>query len=178
VARKTSTYYRFLITFIFTCIALFSGESYRPAHADTERLVLDLPMYGELVHDRLNAQAEQLVEVVINRQFRENPNLSLIQVVVVGDRHGESIPLLVTAVSRSQWQENPQVNAWTRYYSDSYALLERHGQVGTVAIATSGATYGNGGDRATQLTQPQIDRALDEDRLTGATIQENLSNID
>lgn len=162
-----------LIAFIAAWILGFLDGSNRPAQAEMQGVVIDIPIYGQTIYTDLTAQAELLVGNAINDQFGQNPVLSSVQVVVTGDRHGEIIPILTTTVSRTQWQENPQVNAWTKYYSASYALLQRHEQVETVAIAPIRSTAVSNLERSFQ-----IDEAFDSGRLTGPPAQAYLSDLD
>lgn len=154
------------------CVAGFLGGSYRPAHAEVQDVVIDMPVYGQTFYSDLISRAELMVGDVINRQFSQNADLSTIQVMVMGDRNGEIIPILTTTVSRVQWQENPQVSVWTRY-STSYALLQRHEQAETVALAPVRST-----DMSDWQRSFQIDEAFDSGRLTGEEAQEYLSDLD
>jgi hypothetical protein len=156
------------------CVLILSG-SYQPARAEDERIVIDMPINGQVIHSTLIAQAESLLGEAISRQFSQNANLSTLQVDVVGDRHGEIIPVLTVTVSRAQWQANPQVSAWSRYYSASYALLQRHESEETVAMApvsSAGSTDASVEDRF------WIDQAFDSGRLTGPAAQDYLSDLD
>ncbi|MBW4489381.1 MAG: hypothetical protein KME12_16455 [Trichocoleus desertorum ATA4-8-CV12] len=162
-----------LIAVAAACILGFLNGINQPAHAEAQGVVIDIPVYGQTLYSDLTTRAESLVSNAINDQFGQNPGLSTIQVVVTGDRHGEIIPILTTTVSRTQWQENPQVNAWTKYYSASQALLQRHEQTEIVAMAPSRSTTVSGLERAFQ-----IDEAFDSGRLTGQPAQEYLSDLD
>ncbi|NJO72329.1 MAG: hypothetical protein HC833_00240 [Leptolyngbyaceae cyanobacterium RM1_406_9] len=156
------------------CVLILSG-SYQPARAEDERIVIDMPVNGQVIHNALIAQAESLLGEAIDRQFSQNANLSTLQVDVVGDRHGEMIPVLTVTVSRTQWQANPQVSAWSRYYNASYALLQRHESEETVAIApVSPAGFTN----ASVEERFWIDQAFDSGRLTGSAAQDYLSDLD
>lgn len=154
----------------------FLSGSYQPARAEDERIVIDMPVYGQVDHRNLVRQAESLLAEAINRQFSQNASLSTLQVEVMGDRNGEIIPVLTVTVSRAQWQANPQVSAWSRYYNASYALLQRHEAAETVAVAP----VGSAGRTADPEIQDRfwIDEAFDSGRLTGATAQDYLSDLD
>jgi len=163
--------------FLIVTAAAFFGffcDSYRPVHAKAESIVVDMSVYGLVESGDFFRRAEAMVSDEISRQFSQNPDLSEIEVVVVGDRHGEIVPILTTTVSRAQWQETPLVSVWTEYYNVSYALLQRHeGQpTETVARTPARATIG------AQSPISQIDRAFDEGRLTGAAAQEYLDELD
>jgi hypothetical protein len=162
--------------FLIVAVAVFCFfcDSYRPVGAEAENIVVDMSVYGLVQSGDFFRRAEAMVSDKITRQFSQNPNLSEIEVVVVGDRHGEIVPILTTSVSRAQWQETPLVSVWTEYYNTSYALLQRHEGQPTETVARTPA-------RATTVAQnpiSEIDRAFDEGRLTGAAAQEYLDELD
>ena len=68
-------------------------------------------------------EAEDLVIESIAREFQNNPGLTEITVIVTADRGRQLVPVLRSRVSRSQWQKNPQIEQWTRYFADSQYLL-------------------------------------------------------
>ena len=68
-------------------------------------------------------EAEDLVKESIAREFQNNPGLTEITVIVTADRGRQLVPVLRSRVSRSQWQKNPQIEQWTRYFADSQYLL-------------------------------------------------------
>lgn len=135
-------------------------------------VLLDMPIYNRTSSDDLIRGAESMVSQTINRHFDANPGLTEIEVVVLGNRNGDVIPVLTTAVSRSQWQENPQVSAWTKYYS-AYALIRRHDrqptQVATGPLRRSTASQG---------ISIQFERQFDSGQLTGPTIQAYTDLVD
>lgn len=133
-----------------------------------------MSVYGLVEYEDFFRRAEAMVSDEISRQFSQNPDLPKVEVMVVGDRNGEIVPILTTTVSRAQWQETPRVSIWTEYYNPSYALLQRHeGQpTETVARTPARATIND------QSPISEIDRAFDEGRLTGATAQEYLDELD
>ncbi len=96
---------------------------------------------------------------------------------MVADRNGEYIPILMTRVSRTQWQATPSVSAWTSYFNAAYALLQRHDSQDVVLANAATAASASGYSGSFQ-TQTQIDRALDEGRLTGPAAQQVLSDLD
>ncbi len=164
-----------LIAAATACMAALLNGSYRPAYAETESVVIDMPVYGQIRYGDLIRQAESLAHDAIGAQFSQNPEISTLQVVVTGDHHGEIIPILTATVSRAQWQENSQVSDWSRYYSSSYALLQRHDQDETVAIAPGRPIP----PPASSLSRSAlIDQAFDSGRLTGPAAQEYLNELD
>ncbi len=42
---------------------------------------------------------------------------------ILGDRQGQQVPLLFSRVSRSDWQQQPTIRQWTRYFATSAVLL-------------------------------------------------------
>lgn len=108
---------------------LGSGLTMARAEADGRvRVVIELPIYGQVLNRDFIAAAERLATDEIRRQFRQPLNHSILEVVVLGVRNGEVIPVITTAVSRNQWRINPQIGVWTRYNDLSYALLHRNSE--------------------------------------------------
>lgn len=165
---------QFLIAATTAFIVELLGGIYQPARSESQGIAINMPMYGQIIYGDLITEAELLVGSVINDQFAQSADLSTVQVVVMGNRNGEVIPILTTTVSRTQWQKTPQVRAWTEYYINSYALLRRHEvrQVATVAAAPVRSTATNNQE------QTSIDIAFDEGRLTGKAAQQYLDDLD
>jgi hypothetical protein len=172
---KKALIHSFWVAIATACVFCILDGNYRLARAGEERVVVNMPVYGEVVHSELAAQAESLIRDALNRQFSQRSNLSTVQVDVVGDRHGELIPLLTVTVSRAQWQANPQVSAWGRYYSASYTLLQRYESDTAVAIALARAATSM--DASVQ-DRFRIDEAFDSGHLTGPAAQDYLSYLD
>jgi hypothetical protein len=121
-----------------------------------------MPVYGQVGFPDLTVQAESLASQAIDQAFKGKADLSSVQVVLLGDRNGDIIPILTATVSRTQWQANPQVSAWSKYYSASYAFLQRSQEV--LAALPSQI-------RAFQLRKSK-------NSLTGAAAQAMLSSMD
>lgn len=144
-----------------------------PALANPDaRILLDLPLYSEIAQSDLLAQAESMVANAIADEFARDPGLMSIEVTVLGNRNGDVIPVMLTSVSRTDWQANPQVGAWSDYYQ-SYALFQRHDTplAKPVAAAPRRTT-------ARPDISVQFDRAYDSGRLTGQAIQANVDIVD
>lgn len=152
------------------------------AWAATERVVIEIPIYGQLVYSQLTAQAESMVRDSINRYFAQAGSQSAVEVVVLGDRYGEVVPILTTAVSRVEWQQNPQVSAWTQHYSASQALLERFddddSELAQLPVQPSygGSTDSDFQDHAAQTLQ--VEEAFQEGRLTPQEYTELIDALD
>lgn len=151
------------------------------AWAATERVVIEIPIYGQLIYSQLTAQAESMVRDSINRYFAQADSQSAVEVVVLGDRYGEVVPILTTAVSKVQWQQNPQVSAWTQHYSASQALLERFDDDSQLAQLPAqpsyvGSTASGFQDHAAQTLQ--VEAAFQEGRLTPQEYTELIDALD
>jgi len=157
---------------VTACIVWFLSGRYQPAYAETQNVIIDVPVYGQPVYSDLILQTELMVSEAINRQFTQNADLSTVQVVAIAHHQGEIIPILITTVSLSQWQENPQVSSWTRY-SASYALLQRHEQAETVVLKPIRSA-----NRSNFARSYQIDKAYDSGHLTGEEAQKYLNKLD
>lgn len=172
------------------CSLIMLKDSHKPAYAETQNIVIEMPVYGQVVSNNLTAEAESLVSRAINNQFSQAPTLTSVEVVVVIHRNGEVIPFLATTVSRVQWQASSQVQAWTRYYGLSNALLQRHEQETRIATSlpsnpvTPAPVVPNGTSHLESSPQAQIDRAaridnaFDSGILTGQSAQDLLDGLD
>ncbi|OCR01089.1 hypothetical protein BCD67_17085 [Oscillatoriales cyanobacterium USR001] len=69
-------------------------------------------------------EAEDIAKKSIDREFRENPNLTEISIVILVARQRQVVPILRSRVERSQWQKDPRIDQWTRYFADAKFLLE------------------------------------------------------
>lgn len=187
---------QFLIILAAACSLLMLRGSHEPAYAETQSIAIEMPVDGQVLSSNLTAAAELLVSNAINHQFAQNPTLDTVQVVVVIHRNGEVIPFLATTVSRAQWHASSQVQAWTRYYGLSHALLQRHEQETRIATSLPGsspvtpasvtppavAPTGTNNLDNSPLTPidraARIDNAFDSGALTGRSAQDLLSDLD
>lgn len=171
IGKGLTRHFLIVVAAAFLC---FVGDSYRPVQAEAESIVVDMSVYGQVEYEDFFGRAKAMASDEISRQFSQNPTLSEIQVVVVGDRDGEIVPILRITVSRTQWQETPRVSFFSDYYSASYALLQRYERQPTEIVARTPvrATIG------TQRPNSQIDQAFDEGRLPGTVAQEYLDELD
>ena len=73
--------------------------------------------------ETLIEQAELVVGNFIQQVFAESPEITEVSVTIVGEHNGQQVPLLSSNVSRSNWQTQPNVQAWTRYFGTAESLL-------------------------------------------------------
>lgn len=71
----------------------------QPALANPPSLTLELPIYTLTEQRDLVAQAERMAQAAIAREFQQKPALSMVQVVVLGNRHGNLVPILTVSVT-------------------------------------------------------------------------------
>ena len=79
----------------------------------------DNQTFNELIQ-----QAETQAISLIEQEFASSPSITEIAVTILGDRQGQQVPLLFSRVSRSNWQQQPTIRQWTRYFATSAVLLE------------------------------------------------------
>lgn len=68
-------------------------------------------------------QAELIATNLIQQGFGENPSIQELSISILGERNGQEAPLLMTKVSRADWQKQPIIRQWTQYFTNSAALL-------------------------------------------------------
>lgn len=111
---------------IATVLASFTLVVQSPeAEARAEQMIFEVSVEHSLGHRDVVKQAEVSAQQKISQQFRQNPEISSLQMSVVVNRNGEIIPVFVTTVSREQWLRSGNISSWTKYHN-SYALLRRH----------------------------------------------------
>ena len=155
------------------CVDSFAKSAFASSDGP---LLLNMPIYNRTSTDDLVRQAESMVSQEINQHFDTNPGLADIEVVVLGNRNGDIVPVLTTVVSRIQWQENSDVSAWTEYYG-SHALLQRHDrrEPQPVQVATPRRRSTT---VASRDISAQFERQFDSGRLAGRTVQTYVDLVD
>ena len=93
------------------------------AWAEEKQITYMLSSQSDRSYKALTQQAESLAEKLIEQAFAQKPQLIEVAVSIIGERNGQEVPLLATKVSRANWQANPQIQAWTQYFSASAVLL-------------------------------------------------------
>ena len=78
----------------------------------------DNQTFNELIQ-----QAEIKAISLIKQEFASSPSITEIAVTILGDRQGQQVPLLFSRVSRSNWQLQPTIRQWTKYFPTSAVLL-------------------------------------------------------
>lgn len=106
--------------FVVGCFLLFPQLTL----AAPLRLSYTLDSYGAANFQTLVEQAESTAAGAIEQAFLSDPTATEVVVIVSAERNGQEVPLLSTTVSRTQWQQQPSVSAWTTYFErPAIALL-------------------------------------------------------
>ena len=155
------------------CVDSFAKSAFASSDGP---VLLNMPIYNRTSSDDLIRQAEFMGGQEIIQHFNTNPSLTDIEVVVLGNRNGDIVPVLTTVVSRIQWQENSDVSAWTEYYG-SHALLQRHDrrEPQPVQVATPRRRSTT---VASQTISVQFERQFDSGQLAGRTVQSYMDLVD
>lgn len=99
------------------------ATSVPPAEAEIGQLNFILTSYNIQDFKSLIQQAESLAKTSIEQQFADNPSFTEVSVMILGQRNGQIVPILSSKVSRSNWQKEPRIYKWTRYFGSSEVLL-------------------------------------------------------
>lgn len=94
-----------------------------PALAEPKQIELLLSSPGSRDFETLVRQAEAVAAENIQKTFAENASVTEVSVMIVGEHQGQQVPLLSSSVSRANWEANPTVQAWTRYFGSAEVLL-------------------------------------------------------
>lgn len=99
------------------------GTSISAANAETNQLNFILTSYNIQDFESLIQQAESIAKNSIEQEFTSHPNLTEVSVMILGQRNGQIVPLVSSTVSRSNWQKEPRIDKWSRYFVSSEVLL-------------------------------------------------------
>ena len=94
-----------------------------PACAELLQEAFVLSAQGSQNFDALMRQAESIALEFIEQSFAQSPSVTEVSVMVVGEYNGQEVPLLSSRVSRSSWQAEPRLYAWTQYFGSAEILL-------------------------------------------------------
>ena len=113
-------------------ILMISLSANSPVTAQTEQsdlanlsrqIDVTLKTQDNQTFNELIQQAEIQAISLIEQEFAANSRTTEIAVTILGERQGQQVPLLSSRVSRSQWQLQPIIRQWTRYFATSAVLL-------------------------------------------------------
>jgi hypothetical protein len=111
--------------FCFSSLVLLLSFGMRAAPSHAETVLLDLVADAEnsVTFAALMQQVDALAGNSVNQVFARNSTATEVLINISGARYGQLVPLLRTKVSRSDWQRDPRVATWTRYFNISASLL-------------------------------------------------------
>ncbi len=91
----------------------------------------------------LMQSAEAWAVDAIQRTFVQNPTVQNVSVKILGERNGQTSPLFFSQVSRAEWQKQPTIQSWTRYFDSARFLLgfSKLGSAPVAAAAGSSSVY-------------------------------------
>jgi hypothetical protein len=78
---------------------------------------------GSQSFETLLRQAQELAKDSIEQEFAENPDVTEVSILVLGEHQGQIVPLLRSQVSRSGWQQDSRIYRWTRYFANNSKVL-------------------------------------------------------
>jgi hypothetical protein len=127
IMRSHLRSHKFRLTIFSILIPLLSGILFGSKNALAEGMIhtLTLPIYGQISSDSFHDRAEAMATTYIDSQFTQDLAINGIQLVVLGQKSAEIVPVFSISVTRDQWQKHSQVNHWATYTRVSYALLQR-----------------------------------------------------
>ena len=104
-------------------LVLILGFTPFPADAEVDNFTFSIPAYSGESFESLMRQAESAAQRAIIQKFNQDLNLTELHITVLGEYNGQVVPLIASAVSRSNWQALPDIKRWTEYLNISYTLL-------------------------------------------------------
>lgn len=89
----------------------------------SKQIDFTLKAQPEQTFSQLIQQAELQATNLVEQEFAANPSITEVTVSILGDRDGQQAPLLIARVSRNDWQQQPAIRQWTKYFATSAVLL-------------------------------------------------------
>ena len=103
-------------------IALFLPFNY-PTFAETKFVNISLKVEANQKFDTLMQQAESTAINLIDQEFNRVSKITEVGIIVSCDRNGQVVPILSSRVSRTNWQAQPSIESWTKYFTKAEILL-------------------------------------------------------
>lgn len=93
------------------------------AFAETKFVNISLNTEENQSFNNLMQQAESTAISLINQEFNRLSKVTEVGIIVSGERNGQEVPLLSSRVSRTDWQAQPRIQSWTKYFTKAEILL-------------------------------------------------------
>jgi len=114
---------KYLNNWLVICgIAVFLPFNY-PAFAETKFVSITLKIEANQKFDTLMQQAESTAINLIEQEFNRVSKITEVGIIVSCDRNGQVVPILSSRVSRTDWQAQPSIESWTKYFTKAEILL-------------------------------------------------------
>lgn len=94
-----------------------------PAFAETKFVNITLKVESNQKFNTLMQQAESIAINLIDQEFNRVSKITEVGIIVSGDRNGQEVPILSSRVSRTDWQAQPRIESWTKYFTTAEILL-------------------------------------------------------
>jgi hypothetical protein len=98
-----------------------------PSWARTLQLDLGVAPSAGVATPDLLTYAETMAQAQVSSAFSNQPDVTQIRVYVFADYAGQSVPILLVQVERSQWQRQPQIRQYSRPLDAGVRLLGLNG---------------------------------------------------
>lgn len=93
------------------------------AVAEPEQIDITLNANGHQTFDSLMQRAEVEASRAIAQLFTTHPHITEVSIRIMAERHGQEVPLIFATVSRADWQQDPRLQPWARYFGRSPMVL-------------------------------------------------------
>ena len=93
-----------------------------PAFAETKFVNVTLKVEAQKFNT-LMQQAESIAINLIDQEFNRVSKVTEVGIIVSCDRNGQEVPILSSRVSRINWQAQPTIASWTKYFTKAEILL-------------------------------------------------------
>lgn len=122
-----------VILFGFTGSLYLVQEAIAPqiVQAYTQRINISLIRQPNESYDTISRRAESVARAAVQRSFDSDILVTDALITITAENNGLMAPILSVTVSRSQWQQHPDIQRWARYYPNTRSLLDFDG----VAVA-------------------------------------------
>ncbi|MBD2386353.1 hypothetical protein [Cylindrospermum sp. FACHB-282] len=118
LSRNWATYPQILLC----CVTVFFTLAIS-ARAETRQLNLTLSSQENQSFQTLVQEAEALAKKSIQQTFESSPEVKNLSVNILGEHYGSLVPLLSVTVSQTNWQKDPRIQPWVKYFSSASHLL-------------------------------------------------------
>lgn len=112
---------KFLVISSLSAIATLFFQPF--AIAETKSLNFKLASGNNQTFTNLMQQAETLAIDSIRQEFAQQSTVTEVAVTIIGERNGQEVPVLFSKVSRLNWQTEPNIQMWTKYFTKAAVLL-------------------------------------------------------